>query len=813
MLSKYLPPLVGRFSFSTLALACAAAFLAPANPAAAGNAGISHHPLGDRSKPGVLFAEWDSFTQTQVTPPSGTDYTFNGVATPASTLTDLSLVQSSAHALGAEGSGLLSGGDVYYAGTAAQTWTLLATPHEQSVNSACFQIKTANVNTNPAVISELFKPTIFGQPATYTTSRLIAGESILGNAVYVIEYRWTNLFISRGSPFAVTFSMPGGASGDFTRKPIDYISLDVGSTITGGTFAFSRTTSTANAPITADFEGWTTSIGFLNYFVFEVSAIDGSEIFVSSGNSQPFSLPVGLHLLRAYVFDMGGQVLAGEETITVLDQVDNTAPVVKILSPTGSSVSGNFSISGTVKDDLGLASFKVTFNGAPMTAPVTVTPNTTVPWGAGTVTAENGPNVLVVEAIDFGGHVTRVTKTLNNTNTGLAYLAGTYAAPLLPTGSGDTSTAGLVTITVGSTGSFTGKVSLGGLNVSISGVLQNDGVARFKPSLARSFDLIDRTEYDSYLGTLTLTLGTNQILTGKLWSLPSGGTELSSLQSSRSPFSKSNPVPFNLLTQPTTGLPTKGVYSAILTRGLEFGPEVHLHPQGTGYLSINLSSSGSASYIGYLPDGSKLSGSSKLAADSTLTVYAPLYRKRGVFVGRLTLDGGYLPAAVDGTNLLWIRPALPGSLYYPAGWPSGLAIQAQGVGYVGASSLFTFGPVDPINGNASLQFYDPANPYAPFPAVSKPVNINPGPTSIGQVKTIPAASPGYKLSISTSTGIFSGTYTRGKTTDVFRGIFIPPAFTPSHSFIGAGYGFRLVTPTVPTSGESAPVFISSPMPH
>ena len=47
---------------------------------------------------------------------------------------------------------------------------------------------------------------------------------------YVIEYRWSGLDISAGTPLAITFALAGGPSGsNFAQKPVDFVSLDVSS--------------------------------------------------------------------------------------------------------------------------------------------------------------------------------------------------------------------------------------------------------------------------------------------------------------------------------------------------------------------------------------------------------------------------------------------------------------------------------------------------------------------------------------------------------------------------------------------------------
>ncbi len=202
--------------------------------------GMNTSPVGNRQDPGVQFVYWDFFTQTQVAPPDGSTYTFHGVADESATLTGLSLTQNTPHALGVQGSGLLAppGGpvsDAYYSSTFAQDWTLTATPSIE-VTTISFQIKTANVNES--VMDQLFVPTLSGVgEATFYTGVQTSDEPLFGTfANYVIEYRWSGLEIAAGTPLEINFSMAGGPAGNFTRKPVDFVSLDVATVPEPGTF-------------------------------------------------------------------------------------------------------------------------------------------------------------------------------------------------------------------------------------------------------------------------------------------------------------------------------------------------------------------------------------------------------------------------------------------------------------------------------------------------------------------------------------------------------------------------------------------------
>lgn len=195
-----------------------------------------YDPFDRSTATDVRYAVWDSFNET-VAGGSGntTTYTYSGIA-GTSTLTGLSLNQNLAHINtttgggAAQGAGLLNGGDVYYSSTKAQSWILNATTSVDVVEMS-FQVKSANVfdNSVPPNLIQVFLPTLDGVGAASFVQSVGTGETLFGFPVYVLEYRWTGLDIDAGSNLNITFALAGGNSGNFTRKPIDFVALDVSS--------------------------------------------------------------------------------------------------------------------------------------------------------------------------------------------------------------------------------------------------------------------------------------------------------------------------------------------------------------------------------------------------------------------------------------------------------------------------------------------------------------------------------------------------------------------------------------------------------
>ncbi|MEQ1862598.1 MAG: REJ domain-containing protein [Chthoniobacteraceae bacterium] len=480
--------------------------------------------------------------------------------------------------------------------------------------------------------------------------------------------------------------------------------------------------------------------------------------------------------------------------------LDTTVPTVAITAPTAGTVTGDFAITGTVKENFLLASLTVSLNGEvlPLSAPLNFAPNATVPWSVTGVAPENGPNVIFVEAIDTSGNRKSATKTVNYVNNRPG-LAGSFSALLQPTGTPTHDTVGLVAATVTATGTFTGKVTIGGVAIPFSGVLSNAGEARFKPALGTSFDLIDKTEFDSYLGALTLTVSNPEGMGVGLFTA-AGGSLLAEGLAETPAYSAANPVPQGLLNLPATGTRTKGVYTLAFPSKAQSPAMAHaLYPQGDGFATLTLSNTGNVSLSGYLPDGARYTAAGKLDGGHFVQLYTQLYRKEGSMSGVLRFSA-LTNADVDGTGWIWLRPVRNRARYYPAGWPNSVRIDPVGAKYSNPASLdFGQGAADIVNGNASLVFSDG---LLSLP-VTKAVSVNPGPVSAGQVKLIPATGALYKLSLAAGTGAFSGTFTHDGVTESYRGILLNKGANKG------GFGYFLSTPPLiyGTGGQSGGVSI------
>lgn len=487
----------------------------------------------------------------------------------------------------------------------------------------------------------------------------------------------------------------------------------------------------------------------------------------------------------------GGAVTTAPTTTTInITKKDAAAPVLTLVPPT-LGADGSFSISGTVKDALDLDSVVATLGSEVITASVTgFAPGVATPFTAGTFHAQNGANTLIIQAKDSSGNTATLTKAITFVNSATyTAQAGTYTGILLPEGTAANEKAGFVTVTVTATGVFTGKATVNGSDIVLGGLFLNNGNARFKDNTT-AFKLVDIVEFPTYLGTLKLNLQ-GSVLTGEL-DEQAGGTKLATLDASKSTFNATtNPVDGSLL-----NAGTKGNYTVAIPSKAQGALATSLFPQGDGAATLTLTSAGAVTLKGTLADGTALSATGVLRSNNSVALFSKLYKNRGVFLGKASFNLLAADSDIAGTDLLWIRPAVSRSQYYPAGWETGLKVDVVGAKYAGVASVdFGQGNDNFTIGNASLVFNDGLLGSA----VTKGVNVN---KTTGAVKTIPATNAPYTLAFTASTGLFSGIFPHtDNSKPAYKGVLLNKGANKG------GFGFFLSTPAAGynTSGQSGSV--------
>jgi|GEM_PF-2090652 len=482
-------------------------------------------------------------------------------------------------------------------------------------------------------------------------------------------------------------------------------------------------------------------------------------------------------------------------------------------------------ISGAVRDSVALSSFTVTLNGVPLTldSPLSFQTNSTVPWRVSGVQLENGINTVVAAAVDVNGRKVSLKNTVVYVNS-RPELAGTFTGRLAPGGTVGVETIGVITVKVTAGGVFTGKIQVGGHTKTISGVLDNSGQARFKPGLSETVIIGALTVRDpvedlahQVNGFLSFSVNAATGLSGAIHYGTAPGDRQAAFSARRGQYSPRNPVPVELLNQPSTGTPTRGFYTIAFTKnfystiitndnGSESpvdSTEGSIFPQGNGYATLTLKKTGAVSLAGTLADGSKFTAAGVLRADQSVSFFASLYANAGGFEGDFYFEPNALDSDVTGVDFLWVRPNLRHAKVppnaYSRGWPAGFWVNAVGTKYARPASL-NFGEDSPsgsVYGNVALYFTDGLiNQPATGGTIEEELNLNP---ANGRVTLLPSDRSPKRFSLNANTGIFTGIFKHSDgTSPKFGGILLNKGGNRG----GKGYFLSTPAPAVSSQGGS-----------
>lgn len=218
-----------------------------------------------------------------------------------------------------------------------------------------------------------------------------------------------------------------------------------------------------------------------------------------------------------------------------------------------------------------------------------------------------------------------------------------------------------------------------------------------------------------------------------------------------------------------------GIYNGSLSPAFMGGPNPL---DGHGYFSMNVSSTGSVTFTGRLPDGQTLTAANKLASPRQVLLHSMLYKGTGSAQGILTLDSNnHLNASAP---LSWLKIPQALSLAdtsYPTGFD--LLLDVKG-------SLYTPGNLHRYLGltapTAPLQFEALGGEVPPF---TQPFTLT-SPNTF-RIPTRAAENP-QKLSLTVvpSTGLFTGSFQTGSParTAKFGGVFFDHLTEPT---LGLGH--------------------------
>lgn len=469
-------------------------------------------------------------------------------------------------------------------------------------------------------------------------------------------------------------------------------------------------------------------------------------------------------------------------TVTVLNDI--TAPTVVVTLP--SSITSSITVTGTVNEDIALASITARLNGVSKTFAIdpmtSFTAGVNVPFSLTGLAPENGANSIVVEATVTSGN-TRVTTKAFNFAMNATTFSGNYFALLEPVGPPSPQNSGMISLTLANNGTFSGKVAFPEVSIPFTGSITRAGVARFDPPLTTTLDLIDETDFDRYLGTLAFTLdlaGANG-LRGSITDLPVGGSVIATFGALTG---SQAPIPADVLNQPSGAAFNKGVYTIALTPQAQTPPlATSTYPQGVGAATLTVTGTG-VTVVGVLADGTAFTSASDYRSDRTTPLFVSLYQARGFVSGQLNY-ANLTNSDIAGTNIEWQRPSLPAASFYRPGWPTGITIDAVGTKYDGGSGDlkhktldFGQGTANTSQGNASLLF---TSTLLGSPIV-KALSIAP---TNAAVSLIPLSNPGYTFTFDITKGQFSGNLIRLTSTDRFGGVLLNKGINKG------GFGFIL----------------------
>lgn len=410
--------------------------------------------------------------------------------------------------------------------------------------------------------------------------------------------------------------------------------------------------------------------------------------------------------------------------------------------------------------------------------------------------------------------------------------ASTSAPTVAGTAPGN-STEGFFTATVQNTGAFSGKLTIDGLVLNVAGIFDANGVARFGTARTTTVT-VARTGKPSLIVKFNIgpvdALVTAGKITGEVTAtefLKSSVTAVSKVEADRAYFTGlagGTIVPDDYLTVTGTAASptgrTDGCFTVVLpsvalgtqpARITSKGYTEMDYPQGDGVGTLKVSKAGVVSLTATLADGTALLASSTLSQSLEVPLFAQLYNKLGFFSSKLKLD--FTQADSDmkptlGTEVMWARPSIFTSHYYPYGWAEVLNVGMQGAWYRARTGESSFRAPDSgdaqsdgdklkapdEDGNVALTFSDGLL----SDTLAKAANIS----STDTVVKVPDNDPTFTLLFTRTTGALDGTVTHTDDTVVpFKAIMYQKGAN------AGGYGYFLTKQPTPIdyTGESGGV--------
>ena len=474
------------------------------------------------------------------------------------------------------------------------------------------------------------------------------------------------------------------------------------------------------------------------------------DILLDTATTPPYGLTVntatvddGPHCFYAKAYDAANNV--GSSSTNCVN-VDNNPPSVPVLKAT--SVSSNqidLSWSASIDPGSGVAGYNVFREGSQIA--VTGGTNYSDQGLAGATVY-----CYSVAAFDNVGRVSSQSAACAQTFTKVEAMLGTYNGLLIQTNAPSHASSGLIRLVVGQAGSFAARLTMGGARVAFTGQFDDSGNAA---------TTVARRGLSSVQVILHLDLAGADQITGTI----SDGAFTSVLLADREVYSRANPCPF------------AGRFGVVLEP--PEGNDLKI-PQGIGYGTLVVATTGRGRVTGVLADGTKINVTVPLSKHGTWPLYDLLYKNHGASIGWVTLATNHtLEATVD-----WFRPSLPTSAYFPDGFTTNVAL----IGHEYAPPSAYNSPSATPHRQISLGGGNLAN------NIVKSVYVY----NVGNVVVLSPNSENLKIKLDPATGQFSGSFTHpqlNKTVN-FNGSALQFDGTWAGYFLGAdSSGYVIVQPT------------------
>lgn len=216
---------------------------------------------------------------------------------------------------------------------------------------------------------------------------------------------------------------------------------------------------------------------------------------------------------------------------------------------------------------------------------------------------------------------------------------GVYNGLFFETGNVRPDRSGFITVTVGDSVGFSGKVQIEGRSYSIANLFTADGDALF---------FLDRRPFTPVV--LLFIFGVNlespdNMIAGEVRGSGGWTAELRAYR------------------QVTDGTPFAAKHTLLLPGAQDAGAS----PPGDGFGTVSVDVRGKLTFSGTLADGTRAVQRLTLGSDGWWPVYAPLYARQGSLLGWVQFDP--TQPTTDLTGLLtWSKPSQLTSRYYPNGF-------------------------------------------------------------------------------------------------------------------------------------------------